>query len=281
MTATTVERISPAVDGNGEVDWPALLTQALTLPGRLGTTYCRFYQYSLQNQILLWSQGVTEPCAPFSVWKGLGRIPVKGGGRYVLHPRPFRKTDEETGEEKVVVCRFRLKRSTFPYSNTVGPEVEWPELPEWDWARALSALDIEQVPFQLIDGNTQGYSFDRKVAVSPVAAYPMKTGFHELAHLVLGHTTTAVAEGETLCRGVREFQAEAVTYLLAHETGLTQWAPEESRAYIQGWLGDEEVTDRHIRAVFTTVDKILTAGRSAAGREDVDDTAHVAPARAS
>lgn len=272
MTASTVERISPAVDGNGEVDWPALLTQALTLPGQLGTTYCRFYEYSLQNQLLLLSQGVTEPCAPFSVWKKLGRIPVKGGGRYVLHPAPFRKIDEKTGEEKVVVCRFRLRRSTFPYGNTVGPEVKWPELPEWDLQRAIAALDIEQVPYQLIDGNTQGYSIDRKFAVSPVAVYPMKTAFHELAHVMLGHTTAATAAaGEPLCRGVREFQAEAVACLLAHETGLTDWAPEESRAYIQGWLGDEEVTDRHIRAVFSAVDKILRAGRATAADDAAEE----------
>ncbi|MEW2484522.1 hypothetical protein AB0876_33525 [Mycobacterium sp. NPDC049093] len=271
MTASTVERISPAVDGNGEVDWTALLTQALTLPGQLGSTYCRFYSYSLQNQILLLSQGVTEPCAPFSVWKKLGRIPVKGGGRYVLHPAPFRKIDEKTGEEKVVVCRFRLKRSTFPYSNTEGPEVEWPELPAWDLQRAIAALDIEQVPFQLIDGNTQGYSFDRKFAVSPVSVHPIKTAHHELAHIVLGHTTEAAADGEPLCRGVREFQAEGVAYLLAHETGLTDWAPEESRAYIQGWLGDEEVTDRHIRAVFSAVDKILTAGRAVTAVDDAGE----------
>ncbi|KMV13872.1 hypothetical protein ACT17_32965 [Mycolicibacterium conceptionense] len=276
MTASTAERISPAVDGNGQVDWPTLLTQALTLPGQMGTTYCRFYQYSLQNQMLLWAQGVSEPCAPFSVWKRLGRIPVKGGGRYVLHPAPFRKTDEETGEEKVVVCRFRLKRSTFPYSNTVGEDLVWPELPEWDWQSALSALDIEQVPFEMISGNTQGYSYERKVAISPVAVFPAKTGFHELAHVMLGHTTGAARdEGEPLCRGVREFQAESVAYLLAHETGLRAWAPEESRAYIQDWLGDEEVTDRHIRAVFTAVDKILTAGRSAPA---LDEDAEVARA---
>jgi hypothetical protein len=41
------------------------------------------------------------------------------------------KTDDETGEKVVVAMRFNLKRSTFPYSNTIGPEVEWPELPEW------------------------------------------------------------------------------------------------------------------------------------------------------
>lgn len=267
MTATTAKRISPVFGGDGEIDWTALLTQALTLPGQMGNTYCRFYRYSFLNQILLLSQGVTEPCAPYNVWKSLGRNPMVGGGRYVRHPSPVRKKDKKTGEETTFM-RFFLRRSTFPYSNTEGPEVEWPTLPAWDWRRALELLGIEQVPFALIDGNVQGYSYERKVAVSPVAVFPMKTGFHELGHVVLGHTSSEasdeLADGELLCQGVREFQAEAVAYLLAHETGLTEWAPAESRAYIQNWLGNEEVTDSHIRAVFTAVDKILVAGRSTA-----------------
>lgn len=269
MTIATIERIAPAVGQDGEVNWRALLEQAMTMPGRLGDTYCRFYQYSLQNQILLWSQGVSEPCAPFSVWKALGRIPVKGGGRAVLHPRPIRKTDEETGEKVVVAMRFRLKRSTFPYSNTVGPEVEWPELPAWDAQRALAALDITRVPYTMIDGNCQGYSTFREIAVSPVAVYPVKTLFHEIGHVVLGHTTDT-GDGKSPCsRGVGEFQAESVAYLLAHELELSEWAPEESRAYIQHWLGDEQVTDSHIRSIFGAVDKVLRAGRTAAEQPDV------------
>lgn len=267
MTTATIERTA-VVDGQGEVDWRALLDQAMTLPGRLGNTYCRFYQYSLQNQILLWSQGVSEPCAPFSVWKGLGRIPVKGGGRAVLHPRKIRKTDKETGETVVVVARLKLKRSTFPYSNTVGPEVEWPELPEWDQHRALAELGIDRVPFTMINGNTQGYSLGREIAVSPVAKYPMKTLFHELGHVMLGHTTEC-PQGDSPCsRGVAEFQAESVALLLAHELELEQWNPAESRAYIQDWLSGEEVTDRHIRSVFTAADKILRAGRGGNAETD-------------
>ena len=160
--------------------------------------------------------------------KALGRIPVKGGGRAVLHPRPIRKTDEETREKVVVAMRFKLKRSTFPYSLTVGPDVEWPELPEWDVQRALAALDITQVPYAMIDGNCQAYSFERNVAASPVAKFGLKTLFHEIGHVMLGHTTDC-ADGESPCsRGVREFGAEAVAYLLAHELEFSEWAPEES-----------------------------------------------------
>ncbi|CDO91610.1 hypothetical protein AWC29_05165 [Mycobacterium triplex] len=272
MTAATIDRVpAAAVDKDGDIDWRALLEQAMTMPGRLGDTYCRFYQYSLANQLLLWSQGVTEPCAPFKVWKALGRIPVKGGARFVRHPRPVYEKDAETGDRVVKFTRFVLRRSTFPYSNTVGPDIEWPELPAWDTQRALAVLNIEQVPYAMIDGNCQGYSFERTVAINPVAKFPLKTMFHELGHVMLGHTTGG-DEGVSPCsRGVGEFQAESVAYLLAHELELNAWAPEESRAYIQHWLGDEQVTDNHVRAVFTAVDRILRAGRTLAEVQDDEE----------
>ncbi len=261
--AATVERVASAIDQDGEADWRAVLEQAMTMPGRLSDTYCRFHNYSLANQLLLWSQGVTEPCAPFKTWKALGRIPVKGGARFVRHPRPVYEEDE-TGQRVVKFVRFVLRRSTFPYSNTVGPEIEWPQLPQWDAQRALAALEITQVPYTMVDGNCQGYAVGRTVAVSPVAKSPLRTLLHEIGHVMLGHTTGG-AESEGPCsRGVAEFQAESVAYLIAHELELVDWSPEESRAYIQGWLGDEQVTDTHIRAVFSAVDKILKAGRTLA-----------------
>ena len=42
--------------------------------------------------------------------------------------------------------RFRLKHSTFPYSNTIGPDVDWPELPEWDAQRALADSTSPRCP---------------------------------------------------------------------------------------------------------------------------------------
>jgi hypothetical protein len=48
----------------------------------------------------------------------------------------------------------------------------------------------------MINGNLQGYSFDRKFEVSPVAVYPMKTLLHELGHIVLGHTTDCATRAD-------------------------------------------------------------------------------------
>lgn len=48
------------------------------------------------------------------------------------------------------------------------------------------------------------------VAVSPVAAQPEKTLFHELAHVVLGHTVEAeLTDDERTPRTIRELQAKA------------------------------------------------------------------------
>jgi len=41
----------------------------------------------------------------------------------------------------------------------------------------------------MMNGNAQGYASPAKqIAINPVAALPHKTMFHELAHMVLGHT---------------------------------------------------------------------------------------------
>jgi hypothetical protein len=41
---------------------------------------------------------------------------------------------------------------------------------------------------RMINGNTLGYSFDRKFAINPVAKYLLKAVWHELGHTMLGHS---------------------------------------------------------------------------------------------
>jgi hypothetical protein len=88
-------------------------------------------------------------------------------------------------------------------------------LPEWDKAAALTALDVTEIPFEHYDGNTQGYAKARTVAINPVAANPFKTLFHELAHVLIGHTAeTAMQDDDRTPRDIREVEAEATAMLV-------------------------------------------------------------------
>lgn len=258
-----------------DIDWRATLSEALNAPGALGQTYGRFYNYSFLNQIRLLMQGVAEPVATYNKWQELGRQVRKGSrAKIVLAPVMVSRDNKDSNGNAVIgadgkpgkrqaIVGFRASRTVFGFSDTDGDELPSVELPGWDAGVALAALGVDQVPFDTVDGNCQGFSFQdnngRHLAINPIAAYPVKTMFHELAHLTLGHCAT----GDETHRGIKEFQAEATAYLVAKELGLIAWDPAESRAYIQRWLGatGSEVTDDYIHRVFAAVNKILTAGR--------------------
>lgn len=248
-----------------KLDWSAVLDTALTMPGRMGDTYTRFYDYSYLNQILLMMQGVAEPVATFKRWQAMGRQVRKGSkARYINRPWTGKRTGSDGKEEKFV--GFKLVNCLFPLSDTDGSDLPVPEIPDWDMDRALAALDARRIPYTLTDGNTQGFSRHREFAINPVAVHPLSTMFHELGHILLGHTDDAGMAEYTTHRGRMEFQAEAVSHLVTIELGLVKPDDDkaaESRAYIQNWLGSEAPTDTHIRSVFKAVEQILAAGRPA------------------
>jgi hypothetical protein len=59
----------------------------------------------------------------------------------------------------------------------------------WDRGKALEALNIEERPPEMIDGNCQGYSHHRVIAINPLANNPLKATINEMAHILCGHTT--------------------------------------------------------------------------------------------
>ncbi|MBV1778696.1 DUF1738 domain-containing protein [Paeniglutamicibacter sp. ABSL32-1] len=243
------------------IEWQKLLEEALTLePGEM-TSYNRFYNYSMLNQLLLHSQGVREPVATYAKWQELGRQVQKGSkAKAILRPIFYKGTNDQ-GEEEQKVKGFKMVNCLFTVSETEGEELPEYEPPTWSKERALGALAIVQVDFEQINGNVAGYSYERNVAVSPVAKYPFKTLQHELAHVVLGHTAEAGLEEYRTHRGIKEFQAESTAYLTMNELQATdQFDAAESRGYIQGWLRNERPDDVSIRQVFSATDKILKAG---------------------
>ncbi len=253
-----------------QIDWRATLDEALNAPGSLGNTYTRFYNYSFLNQIRLMMQGVHEPVATYRRWQELGRQVRKGSkAKTVLAPVMVSREDKDSDSKRQVLVGFRDSRTVFGFSDTDGDDLPAVELPGWDVDTALAALTIDRVPFDLTDGNTAGYSFQddagRHLAINPVAKYPAKTLLHELAHLALGHCK----DGDHTHRGIAEFEAESVAYLISKELELITWDASESRAYIQTWLGRAEVTEANISRIFAATNKILAAGRVVAAVEPV------------
>lgn len=247
------------------LDWTQLMEEALTAPGHLGNVYNRFHNYSLTNMLLFFSQGIREPVASFKRWQSLGRHVLRGArAKQVIVPVIVTERGTEEQEERLL--GFKLVRAVFALSDTAGPELPPVKTPRWDLPQALATLAIRQVPFRELNGNVQGYAVEREIAINPLAVHPEKTLFHELGHVVLGHTV-ARSHGEYAShRGLMEVQAEATAYLSINELGrMDADMAAHSRGYIRHWVQDERPSERHIRLVFAATDQILRAGRVVVG----------------
>ncbi|MDE2100921.1 MAG: hypothetical protein KGL39_26985 [Patescibacteria group bacterium] len=246
-----------------KLDWGQLIETALTAPGNLGDTYCRFRTYSYLNQLLLLSQGVMEPVASMRQWNELGRRVIKGSRARVIVRPIFIEKKNEDGEVEDTLLRFKPVRGAFRLSDTEGDDLPPPnQVADWHYDRALRELGITQVPFRELNANVQGYSRERELALNPLAKHPAKTRMHELAHIVLGHTVEPLAQDYLMHRGLFEFGAEGTAFLTLNELGaISDEEASVSRAYVQSWLGGERPSDQAIRQVFSATDKILRAGR--------------------
>lgn len=241
--------------------------------------YTAFHNYSIGNQILALVQcqmlGLEPgPINTFPGWQALGRNVKRGERaltlcmpitRKVRHEEQADQNEGENGERSFTI--FMHKARWFVVSQTIGDEFNPPSLPEWEANRALAALDIEQTPFTHTDGNCQGYANKRQISINPVAQLPTKTLFHELAHVVLGHTTEAdFTDTEHTPKSLREIEAEAVALLCCEALNLD--GSDYCRGYIQNWLGKgkgncegEAIPEKSAQKIFRAADQILRAGR--------------------
>jgi len=252
------------------VSWQKILHDAIHTPGTISEAYSRFHHYSVGNQLLALMQCNARnlqpgPIATFMRWKELGRHVRKGEKALTLcmpvSCKAKQTTCDQQGketEQAIAFTRFVYRNNWFVLAQTEGAEYQPEPLPSWDESRALGTLEIDRIPFDDLDGNTQGYASGRKVAINPVAAMPHKTLFHELAHVVLGHTAEGNLNDGSECtpRSLREVEAECVALLCCESLALA--GAEFSRGYIQSW--GSEIPERSAQKIFHAADLILKAG---------------------
>ncbi|MBN4063486.1 DUF1738 domain-containing protein [Cardiobacterium sp. AH-315-I02] len=253
---------------DNQVNWADLLKEAVNKKGILSQAYSAFHDYSLGNQMLAFMQCLerdieVSPINTYNGWKGLNRQVKKGAKAISLCmpvTRKYKGEDKKTGEEKEQTYQsFIFKNNWFLLSDTEGDEVPPLKLPEFDVKQALKNLDITEITFEYPNGNVQGFAAGRDIAVSPIAALPHKTRFHEIAHVVLGHTVEfKKVDSEKTKKDIKEVEAESVAYILCSVLGLE--GIEYSRGYIQHWLKGQPIPEKSARKIFATTDKILKAG---------------------
>ena len=200
----------------------ALLETAVVDPGVMSGAYRQFHSFSVGNQLLAWGQCLTRdlppgPLATYPRWKALGRQVRKGERAISLcMPVTMKRAprSDDTVDEPRVFTRFVYRANWFVLAQTDGPDLPAVTVPTWNAEAALAALNISEVPFDVCDGNVMGFAQGRAIAISPLNPLPHKTRFHELAHVVLGHTAEGEQrDGELRLQNLRECEAEAVALI--------------------------------------------------------------------
>ena len=251
----------------------ALLQVALVLPGVVNQAYRAFHNYSMGNQLLaahqLLDRGLPlSPIASFNAWREKGRR-VKKGEKAICLFMPVsvkRKADRSSSGEAADAGDsfgvFMLRPHWFSLNQTEGDAFTAETItPAWDAVTAMAALDIIEEPFEQLQGNRLGYARARSIGLNPMNPLKHKTRFHEMAHVVLGHTEQAAMEdAATLSPELAEVEAEGVAYLMCSLLDLPGQA--ESRHYIQGWLRGSELPERSAKRIFGAANRIMKAGAS-------------------
>ncbi|HVG20136.1 MAG TPA: ArdC-like ssDNA-binding domain-containing protein [Blastocatellia bacterium] len=249
---------------DNQTKWTELLQQAVSQPGLMLKAYSAFHGYSLGNQVAAMIQCQTRGIEPGPIntypgWQKLNRQVRKGEKAIWLCMPLLRKMKDETsGEDQTVITTFVWKPHWFVLSQTDGEPMPMPGILEWDKEKVFTVLGIKEIPFTDTNGNIQGYAQKREIAISPLAAMPHKTLFHELAHVELGHTAeTSFTDSEQTPRSLREAEAEAVAMLLCESLSL----PGEGfyRGYIQNWLRGDAIPEKSAMKIFGAADRILKA----------------------
>ena len=270
--------------GNRETTWSDLLRDAVSTPGILLEAYTAFHNFSIGNSLLAlfqcYKRGITPgPLNTYKGWQQLGRQVRKGEKAIVLcMPLAYKKrvrqetqnpeesaTNQPTQDEKdvcdeITCYHFALRPYWFVLAQTDGETTLTPSIPGFDLATALRELRIQQIDFESTDGNAQGYAFERSIAINPVAQLPHKTTFHELAHIVLGHTEEGqLVDSDLTPRNIREVEAESVALICCDALQLP--GAKYARGYIQNWLAGESISDRSAQKIFSAASAIFKAGR--------------------
>ncbi|NLA43584.1 ImmA/IrrE family metallo-endopeptidase [Candidatus Saccharibacteria bacterium] len=222
-------------------------------------TAAKFYDYSLNNQILILAQepGATW-CAGFQKWKELGRSVNKGekGIKIVACGEKKIKTiNNQTGEEEERLGRCFFPVTVFDVSQTSGKEIVLNpyevhllngSVERFDAMRnALikeSGCNVYFEDFKNQSGRGYFDSGTMEIHVSNALsqADTIRTLAHEVCHAKL-HADTKEMKERGATRGIKEVEAEATAFVVCERLGID--TSSISFGYIAGWAKGKDVPE--------------------------------------
>ncbi len=244
-----------------------------------------FTNYSFLNRLAIWSQreGATAVCG-YRGWQAKG-YQVRRGEKAIRILGPITRPEPllDTSGHPVLDADGRPRETrqiigvkpvpVWDISQCDGPPVpEAPrpvlltgQAPEGLWDRlaelvAAHGFALERGDCGQANGITDFAAHTVRVRADVDAAMSVRVLAHELGHVMLAHPTTAA--GLVDCRGVREVEAESVSFTVVGAHGLD--ASQYTFRYVTGWatqasgdLTPEQVVRATGQRVIETADKIL------------------------
>lgn len=229
----------------------------------------KFHQYSPNNQWLIQAQcqqrGIEpEYVAGFSTWKRLNYAVRKGEkGIAILAPRPFTVRKKGDDEETEIEQHFLSFRIAYVFANTQVEPLKngMPPFPRFftplqgNHEHLFTRLSegvredgivLEERP---LGGGVQGVSQKGRVLLTTGLDSTRKflVLIHEYAHELLH-------KGVNLDKTVKECQAEAVAYIVAHHFGVHN---PFSSDYLHMWGNDEQTLLAELEIVQRTAAAII------------------------
>jgi hypothetical protein len=254
--------------------WSALLVEAVNKPGLIMKAYSAFYNYSLGNQLLALVQCQMRGLQPgpintFPRWQDLGRHVMRGARALTLcMPITRKRRNEESGDDESngegTFTSFVYKARWFVLNQTEGEDLQPQVIPGGHEASINGSQSIRfhstarMVPRICLQAARSRSTRWR--------SFRTKTLFHELAHVVIGHTAEAdFADTEKTPRSLREVEAEAVALLCCESLELE--GADYCRGYLQNWLYQgvgfdaSAIPEKCAQKIFRAADQILRVGR--------------------
>jgi hypothetical protein len=208
----------------------------------------RFHQYSLSNQVILFSAGASQ-VAGFQKWIEEGRT-VKRWSKaiWILAPMVSVK-EKEDGTEDRKIWWFK-SIPVFDIKDT-----EWEEVKRWLTKTSRVDLDVVlgaaerlgyTVGYEPLEISMGGYIREKSIVLNSNLSKSENIGtlIHELSHWELGHTTSM----DLLPRSMKEQEAETTTAILCDILGIER----NSHFYLKVWNLWEE-----IKASLNKIDKVV------------------------